>query len=100
MLAVCLKKFLIDDERCFEIIHRIIKIFKYLSTEPTLIPHFENYEIITNSLNIMDKALSKIGFEKINDQFIDDHSAYIVDFGIVTDLLKLIFYLTKLNLLR
>ena len=100
MLAICLKKFLIEDERCFEvliniyiqILHRLVKIFKYLSTEPTLIAHFENFEIISNCLVILDRVLIELS-KCQSDQFEEK----IV---IVADLLKLIFHLTKLNPVR
>jgi hypothetical protein len=50
-----------------------------------LIAHFENYEIISNSVIILDRVL-------VNEDNID--------FAIVADVLKLIFHLTKLNPLR
>ncbi|CAD8209200.1 unnamed protein product [Paramecium octaurelia] len=57
---------------------KTIKIFRYLSTEPNLQPHLDGFAIIPRALTLLKKDLPSQG-------------------PMIADILRIIFYLTKLN---
>jgi hypothetical protein len=58
-LASFILKFDTGEAKTLPIINKVVKVFRYLAKEPTLIMHFEDLGLISNCMRLLKKALDE-----------------------------------------